>query len=183
MRVIAGKFKGRGLLCPPGLSVRPTADATKETIFNLLAGRLDAADALDLFAGVGALGIEAVSRGAASIHFVERDRSALKYLVKNLERAGVKEEARITRGDVFAWIKKPRPGERLYDMAFVDPPYGRGNVARLLELEERNRLLVPGGALVIQHHSKERVDFSDSRYLFGTERALGDTVVTLLFAR
>ena len=119
MRVIAGRLKGRRLLCPSGRSVRPTADAAKETIFNLLADRLEGARTIDLFAGVGALGIEALSRGARSAHFVERDAGALKYLTKNLERAGVGEEAAVLRGDVFAWMRRLCARGEVFDIVLA----------------------------------------------------------------
>jgi 16S rRNA (guanine966-N2)-methyltransferase len=180
MRVIAGKFKGRRLLCPSGITVRPTADAAKETTFNLLGDRVEGSRVIDLFAGAGVLGIEALSRGAHDVDFVERGRTALKYLAKNLDRVGVDGGARILRGDVFAWIAKLHSMSTLYDLAFVDPPYGVGLVARTLHAESESGLVVGGGILVVRHHSKEGVAPLGARYELESERRFGDTLVTIL---
>jgi 16S rRNA (guanine966-N2)-methyltransferase len=183
MRIIAGKFKGRRLLCPSGAAVRPTADAAKETVFNLLGDRVEGARALDVFAGVGALGIEALSRGALTVDFIERDASALKYLAKNLDRIGIADEARVLRGDALVWMKKLHASERIYDLAFLDPPYGRGLVARAISGELDRPLLRAGAILVVRHHAKELVAAPRSRYDVESERRFGDTVVTLLTVR
>jgi len=183
MRVIAGNLKGRRLLCPSGTTVRPTADATKETIFNLLGARLPGSIALDVFAGIGALGIEALSRGARRVDFIERDGSALKYLCKNLERIGIGEEAGVLKGDAFTWIRKLHAKGRTYGVAFVDPPYGMGMVARFLSCEEAHPVLGEGGTLVVQHHAKEQVERHPSRYAIESQRTFGDTIVTLLVSR
>lgn len=182
MRVIAGKFKGRKLICPPGLSVRPTSDPAKETIFNLLGGRVEGAQALDLFAGVGALGIEALSRGAREVVFVERDGKAVEYIFRNLESAGIGEEAAVLKGDVFSCVRKLSAKGRRYDLVFIDPPYGEGLVSRFLSLLERHPLLGEGASLVIQHHAKEDVGENASRLALDRRRNIGDTVITLLVA-
>jgi 16S rRNA (guanine966-N2)-methyltransferase len=183
MRVIAGKFKGRRLLCPSGVRVRPTADAAKESIFNLLGDRVGGARALDVFAGVGALGIEALSRGALSVDFIERDAAALKYLAKNLESVGVADETGVLRGDALVWMKKLHAMSRVYDVAFVDPPYGRGLIGRALAGELERPLLREGAVMVVRHHAKEPVAPPGSRYGVESERRFGDTIVTLLTIR
>lgn len=183
MRVIAGKFKGRRLLCPPGRVVRPTADAMKETVFNVLGERVEGVRAIDLFAGVGSLGIEALSRGARSVHFIERDPKALEYLSRNLRYAGVAEEALLLKGDAFKWIERLHDRGERYGLLLADPPYGSGMADRLLRCEEEGPLLVDGSTLVLQHHAKERIRGSSSRYIVETQRSFGDTVVTFLIVR
>ena len=180
MRVIAGKYKGRTLLCPSGLRVRPTADPMRETIFNLLGDAVDGSRALDVFAGVGTLGIEALSRNAREVHFVERDRTALRYLRKNLDGIAVKEEAAVFAGDAFRVMKRLHAEGRMYDLFFCDPPYGEDLTQRVLSQESESPVVEPGGMLVIQRHAKDGVDRSHPRYALVKRRVFGDTVVDLL---
>lgn len=121
MRVIAGEFGGRTLMAPDGLTTRPTTDKVRQAVFNSLhsMGVLEGAVAADLFAGSGALGIEALSRGAEHCTFVERDRSALQALRHNLQTLGIEGRATVHATDVLAWL----PAMRGVDIVFADPPY------------------------------------------------------------
>jgi 16S rRNA (guanine966-N2)-methyltransferase len=121
MRVVAGEFGGRKLLAPSGNTTRPTTDKVREASFNSLAsmGLLEGAVIADLYAGSGALGIEALSRGAERCVFVERDRSALVALRANIEALGLADRAVIVTSDVMAWV----PAMRGVDLALIDPPY------------------------------------------------------------
>lgn len=121
MRVIAGELGGRKLVAPEGLTTRPTTDKVRQAVFNSLGsmGVLDGAVVADLFAGSGALGIEALSRGAERCVFVERDRGALKALRANLDTLGLTERCTVHATDVMAWV----PAMRNIDIAFIDPPY------------------------------------------------------------
>jgi len=123
MRVIAGRFGGRRLASPAGPRTRPTADRVKEALFSML-GSVEGASVLDLFAGTGALGIEALSRGASSATFVERDDAALKALRENLRALGLdSRRAQVRAVDVRSALKQAlREGER-YELVFLDPPY------------------------------------------------------------
>lgn len=122
MRVISGEFGGRKLLAPDGLTTRPTTDKVRQAVFNSLGsmGVIEGAAVADLFAGSGALGIEALSRGAATAVFVERDRSALSALRTNIESLGLGTRSTVHATDVMAWV----PAMRGIDIAFIDPPYG-----------------------------------------------------------
>jgi 16S rRNA (guanine966-N2)-methyltransferase len=121
MRVISGELGGRRLVSPEGLSTRPTTDKVRQAVFNSLGsmGVLDGATVADLYAGSGALGIEALSRGAASCIFVERDRSALTALRENLKVLGLEDRAKVAATDVLAYA----PGITSVDIALIDPPY------------------------------------------------------------
>ena len=121
MRVVAGEFGGRKLVAPQGLTTRPTTDKVRQASFNSLAsmGLLDGAVVADLYAGSGAMGIEAVSRGAARCVFVERDRAALIALRTNIEALGVDDRCTVVTSDVMAWV----PAMRGVDLAVIDPPY------------------------------------------------------------
>jgi 16S rRNA (guanine966-N2)-methyltransferase len=129
IRIIAGELRGRRLQIPPGTSVRPTPDRVRETLFNWLRETVDGARCLDLYAGTGALGIEALSRGAASAWFVEQDPILVEELVRALDAFGV--EGRVTRQDARSFLKG-RPPSR-FDIVFLDPPYEQP-IEPLLEL-------------------------------------------------
>jgi 16S rRNA (guanine966-N2)-methyltransferase len=120
MRIVAGRHKGRRLRAPGGTATRPTADRVREALFSIL-GPVDGLAVLDLYAGSGALGIEALSRGAASATFVESGRAAVAAIRANLEAIGV-EDAEVVASDVFGWLRS-RAREPRFDLVFCDPPY------------------------------------------------------------
>lgn len=130
MRVVAGEFGGRKLVAPEGNTTRPTTDKVREAVFNSLVsmGLVEGAVVLDLYAGSGAMGIEALSRGAERCTFVERDRNALKALRTNIETLGLTERCTIVTSDVLAWV----PAARNVDLALIDPPYSFQDWPRLL---------------------------------------------------
>lgn len=150
MRVVAGSARGRPLQAPPGRATRPTADRVREAVFNAL-GSLDAVEAarvVDLFAGSGALGIEALSRGAASCTFVERDAAARRVLAANLARTGLTDRATVVGEDVGRFVARPHGP---FDLALVDPPYAFDGWSELLAaldadlvVAESDRPLDPG---------------------------------------
>lgn len=122
MRIIAGAFKGRRLKTPSWEGVRPTSDKLRETLFNVLAPRIEGARVLDGFAGTGASGIEALSRGAAHVTFIERDRRAAALIASNLAICGVKEGYTIECGDVASVLRRA-PADPEFDLVLLDPPY------------------------------------------------------------
>jgi 16S rRNA (guanine966-N2)-methyltransferase len=132
IRVVSGELGGRKLLVPDGLATRPTTDKVRQAVFNSLdsAGMIDGAAVADLFAGSGSLGIEALSRGAATCIFVERDRAALKALRANIAALGLTDRATVVASDVPAWV----PALRGVDLGLVDPPYEFDGWDRLLGL-------------------------------------------------
>ena len=125
MRVVAGEWRGRKLVAPKGEATRPTADRTRETLFNMLVSRIGDFDGLtvaDLFAGSGALGLEALSRGATSCRFVEQDKSAIDAIRANISALGARERTEVTIGSVMAL----GPAKVPFDLILLDPPYGTG---------------------------------------------------------
>lgn len=132
LRVVAGEVGGRRLLVPPGDLVRPTSDRVREAVFNALdsLGAVDGARALDLFAGSGALGIEALSRGAAHVTFVDDDRGAVAAVRANLDAVGLADRATVVASDALAHLG--RGGPSVVDLALVDPPYAWGGWPALL---------------------------------------------------
>ncbi len=133
MRVVAGSARGRPLVAPPGDRTRPTTDRVREAIFNALWSRgvLDGAAAVDLFAGSGALGVEALSRGAAHVTFVDDDRGALHAVRRNVDACGVADRATVVADRAERWLAALAPGTR-FDLAFCDPPYAYDGWAGLL---------------------------------------------------
>ena len=123
MRVIAGRFRSRVLAAPAGMATRPTSDRLRETLFNVLAPRIEGARFLDLYAGSGAVGIEALSRGAERVVFVEKAPAAVKVLRANLEGLGIRDGFSVHGGAVGAFLKRARSGEGGFDVVFLDPPY------------------------------------------------------------
>lgn len=129
MRVIAGELGGRRLQAPAGRVTRPTSDRVREAVFGML-GNVDGVRVLDLFAGTGALGIEALSRGARRAVFVERDAGVVKVLKANLAALGIAPEAaEVRRADALEALRSAKTGQETYDLVFIDPPYGRARPA------------------------------------------------------
>jgi 16S rRNA (guanine(966)-N(2))-methyltransferase RsmD len=165
MRIIAGRFGSRTLAAPAGTATRPTSDRLRETLFNVLAPRIEGARFLDLYAGSGAVGIEALSRGAASVEFVERAPGALAVLKKNLARLGVTEGFRIHGAGVGMVLRKMKPALSnpgvAFDVVFLDPPYDalQEYAATLGLLGGAAKGLLADGAVVIaEHRRKEKLD-------------------------
>ena len=174
MRVIAGSRKGHKLVAPRGLDTRPTSDRVRENVFNLV-GPVDGARVLDLFAGSGALGIEALSRGASSAVFVERDPDAVRTIERNLDRLRLT-GARVVRGDVLLAIAQEAMAGTKYDLVLVDPPYGM-----LTEIQPRLArhlppLLAPDGLLVVETDARVEPELP---LPVRTSRKYGQTRVTL----
>jgi 16S rRNA (guanine966-N2)-methyltransferase len=145
MRIIAGTHRGRRIIAPKGLSTRPTGDRVREAAFNLI-GPVDGARVLDLFAGSGAMGLEALSRGAARVTFVEGDRAACRTISENLERLGLT-GARVTCGDAL-WAL--RQTSRMYDLVLVDPPYEDWSELEPKLAEHLPRVLTADGLVVVE---------------------------------
>jgi len=135
VRIIAGEFRGRRLKRLTGRRVRPTADRVREAWLNVVEPRLHDAKVVDLFAGSGALGLEALSRGAASADFVELMPAALRTLRANVEELGVSERVKIRRADAIRFAARLRSGA--YDVAFADPPYATEHAAELIDIFRR----------------------------------------------
>ena len=154
MRIIGGRHRGRTLRAPPGEAVRPTSDRAREALFNILERGeppVRGARFLDLFAGTGAVALEALSRGAARAVLVENDAAALAALRTNLERAGETANARVLRRDATSLGRAPEP----FDLAFLDPPYGGGLAGPALDSALRGGWLAPGGRAVVELAAKE----------------------------
>ncbi len=150
MRVIAGRYGGRRLKARPPGGTRPTSDKLRETLFNILGARVIESSFLDAYAGVGAIGIEALSRGARHAVFVDRSPRACAAIEANLDALEAADRGRVLRMDLARALDGRL--DRRFDVAFLDPPYARGDLYRRdLELFGAGSLLAPGGVLVVEH--------------------------------
>lgn len=154
MRVITGKYRGRTLKGPDHSGLRPTADRVKEALFNILGARINDADVLDLFAGTGSIGIEALSRGANSVVFADANRLSIKLLHENLKILSADEKVRVcqtTAAQCIEILAKEKAG---FDLIFLDPPFDEGLLPDIMAKISRNCLLRADGILIVEHPGK-----------------------------
>lgn len=158
MRVIAGEAKGRSLKAVPGMNTRPTTDKVKEAIFSMIGPYFDGGIVLDLFAGTGGLGIEALSRGMARAVFVDMDKQSIDTIRHNVQLTRMENRAEIYRNEATRALKALEKRGEAFSLVFLDPPYKITTMdAVLTELAER-RLLTPGALVVIEHDAKHHYD-------------------------
>ncbi|HYO63602.1 MAG TPA: 16S rRNA (guanine(966)-N(2))-methyltransferase RsmD [Pyrinomonadaceae bacterium] len=164
MRIIAGEYRGRVLKSPPSMQIRPTSDRLRETLFNVISARVEGARFLDLCAGTGAIGIEALSRGASFVTFVDRAHKMCALVEANLDLCGVPEDlTEVVKSDAAEYLRRTaegggrdwRGGTEPWDVAFFDPPYAN-DYAPVLDAfgQQTDALLRDGGILVVEHHHK-----------------------------
>jgi 16S rRNA (guanine966-N2)-methyltransferase len=182
VRVIAGSLGGRRLHAPPGRRTRPTSDRVREALFSMLAD-VDGASVLDVFAGSGALGIEALSRGAERAVFVERDRSAVEVLDRNLRELGLEgERTEVRRAGAIEALRTARAAREKYDLVLIDPPYSQAP-SWSAQLEPLLAPLLSPGARVVAESDRRaplRLGVRVEQELRLTrERRYGDTIITI----
>jgi 16S rRNA (guanine966-N2)-methyltransferase len=176
LRVAGGEARGRRLKAPKG--IRPTQGMVKEAIFNLVGPAIADAIVLDLFAGSGALGIEALSRGAASVTFVDREPRGLAILRQNLDALDLKARARVVRGDVVRWLESTPDEIKRSGFVFMDPPYDDVVLDRALKVIDRE---VSEATVVVEHSRRQGLP-TLTRLHIDRQRRYGDTVVTVFRA-
>ena len=176
MRIIAGRWRGRPIAAPAGMATRPTADRARETLFSMLASRLGSFEDLrvaDLFAGSGALGLEALSRGAAHVTFVETDRTAAEAIRRNAAKLEAGAQVRLLAGSAFAL-----PQSEPFDLIFADPPYEPGSGTAVLQAVQKAQWLAAGGWISVETRRSDEVDPGD--FILETTRDVGRARLTLL---
>ena len=177
MRIISGTWRSRPLVAPKGDTTRPTADRTRETLFSMLASRLgtfEGLQVLDLFSGSGALGLEALSRGAAHCVFVEQDRAALSALETNITKLGAKAQCEVRKTSV----QTLGPGPKAYDLILMDPPYGTGAGAVALDKLARLGWIASGALISVETSNREETVVNG--FSVDTTRDVGNARITLL---
>lgn len=173
MRIISGEWGGRRLRTPKGRDVRPTTDRVRESWMAALGSAVQGARVLDLFAGSGALGLEALSRGAGSVTFVEKSRAALQALQSNVEGLGAGARCRIVRGDAMAFVRRLGPEETVFDLVLADPPYAGTLAVELLLLFAEKPF---AGTIWVEHRTKTPVPSLPGL----KQRRYGDTTLSIL---
>ncbi len=180
MRIIAGRYRGRRLRAPGGRSIRPTSDRLRETIFNIIGADIQGQNIVDIFAGTGAMGIEALSRGAAHAVFIDKDPRALECVRTNIVPLDIAPQWEIIRCDVGRNLSCLGAFARHFDCAFVDPPYNKGLAARSLGHLTASGAMRAGGLIVLEHALTEKLDINLAPLILWDQRRYGKTLVTFL---
>ena len=178
MRIIAGAWRGRNLVAPKGLETRPTADRTRETLFSMLVSRIGSFDGLrvaDLYAGSGALALEALSRGAGHATLIENDRAAVQAIERNLDTLGARD-----RATVRAMSAVSLPRETPFDIVFADPPYADGSGDKVVAAVAKAGWLATGGWLAIE--TARGVEIAPDDFVVDAARDVGRARITLFRA-
>jgi 16S rRNA (guanine966-N2)-methyltransferase len=179
VRIIAGQFKGRRLKAPSWEGLRPTSDKLRETLFNILAPRIAGARVLDGYAGTGAIGIEAISRGAAHVVFVEQNRRAAALIEQNLAVCGVRQGYTIQCGEIVSALRRMPPDER-FDLILLDPPYDADRVADALAAAAAR--LADGGVLVLERATRRAPEVPEPLTRVRDVKS-GDSTLTFMTVR
>lgn len=174
MRIIAGSKRGKKLTALEGMQVRPTTDRVKESLFNILHFSLEGRRFLDLFAGSGQIGLEALSRGAAQAVFVDVSRDSIRVVEKNIAAAGFGESSVVVLGDSLGYLRRENA---LFDIAFLDPPYRMGLLPQALPLTAER--MNPGGIIVCEHAREEILPEQAGEFRKSKEYHYGKIMLTL----
>ncbi|MBI1909526.1 MAG: 16S rRNA (guanine(966)-N(2))-methyltransferase RsmD [Deltaproteobacteria bacterium] len=177
MKILGGQAKGRSLKKPKNNKIRPALAKVKGAIFNIL-GDIEGTSVLDLFAGTGNIGIEALSRGAAWVTFVDNEPQALRLIRENSQRTGTEASCQIVKAEI-PWGLKKLKNDHTYSLIFVDPPYDQRLVNTTLRFLAREKTLAPGGMIIVEHSPREGVVPPEGLQITD-ERRYGQTNITFL---
>lgn len=181
MRVIAGKYKGRQLKAVSGNTTRPTSDKLKEAIFNMIGPYFTGGYCLDLFAGSGALGIEALSRGIDKAIFIDQSIHAVRTIRQNIATLKIENECEVYRNDAFRALHILKKRKCLFDLLFLDPPYEKINYEKLLKSVMEANIMNKDGIIYIEHKPGEKIIFSDVGYsLINEKKYSATTAITII---
>jgi 16S rRNA (guanine966-N2)-methyltransferase len=181
MRITGGAARGRPLRAPRGSKVRPTADKVRGAVFNILASRTDIAGRrwLDLFAGTGALGLDALSRGVTHVTFIDESRASCRFVRDNVERSGFAGRAEVLRLTLPGGLRRLENRNEQFDGAFIDPPYRSGLSQRALQTLGDSELLRAGAWVVVEHGAEESLAERYGSLRLDNSRHYGSTAVSL----
>jgi len=177
VRVISGKLKGRRLVGGKKMRIRPTSDRVKESVFNVLQEEMVGKRVLDLFAGAGSFGIEALSRGAEWVTFVDASQQSINVLKKNLRNLNLESKSTVVRLDGLKALNKLKQN---FHMIFADPPYLKGFMQRIIDSITQSEILEKNGILILEHHKKETFSLPEEKLSVLKQKKFGDTVVSFL---
>jgi 16S rRNA (guanine966-N2)-methyltransferase len=180
LRIISGRLRGRKLLPIRGKAIRPTSDRVREAVFNIIARDVGEARVLDLFAGTGAMGIEALSRGARSVVFIDSRKASLAVVRKNLDILNLTEGSRVILWDIAKNLNCLKTEAPDIQLVFMDPPYHKDLIGPTLEHLVNCRALAPGALIVIEHAVSEPLPGRLAGYMLTDQRKYGKTFVSFL---
>lgn len=175
MRVIAGSFRGRKLETIDDRTVRPTSDRVKESLFNIISGHILDSQFLDLFAGSGAIGIEALSRGSTNVFFIDINNDSLKTLRKNISTLHIEDKIEIYNADYKTAIEKFKFKNIKFNIIFIDPPYSKGIAQDALALVEEASVLLQNGIIAIEHDEKDAMPQNQGKLFLLKQKKYGST--------
>ncbi|MFH1824324.1 MAG: 16S rRNA (guanine(966)-N(2))-methyltransferase RsmD [Candidatus Firestonebacteria bacterium] len=187
MRIISGIAKSRKIKFPSDLEIRPISDRVKQSLFEILKYDIVDARVLDLFAGTGSIGLEAISRGAIETVFVDNDHKCIKAIKENIHNLNFQDKSKVIKGDVEKVLNNPltpfiKGESNKFNIIILDPPYLKGLVKKTLQNLLNSDIINKEGLIVVKHHKKELIDNLDKFYIF-KERLYGDTKITLLIKK
>lgn len=180
LRIIGGRLRGKRLHSVPGMETRPTASRVRESIFNILASEVKDVRVLDLFAGTGILGLEALSRGAKNAVFIDHNRQPVSVIRRNISSCGLEADARVLRCDLrqeFNWQSASGDG---FQLVFMDPPYERGLVNSTLARLHASRILEKNAIVTVEHSPREPIGEEVASFELEDQRKYGKTLVSFL---
>ena len=180
MRIIGGKYKKKKLFSVPGMSTRPTSDRLRETIFNILSYDIINAIVLDLFAGTGALGIEAFSRNAKKVVFVDNHPDAVSVIKKNIKACAAEADTSVFKWDICRNLVCFDNTEELFNLVFIDPPYGKEMIPKALLSLKKSRCLADSAKLIVEHSISDRIKSLPDGFLITDQRSYGKIAVSFL---
>lgn len=178
LRIIGGEFRGRKINQPEFDTVRPTKDRIRESVFNVIAASIPGTSVLDAFAGSGAYGLEALSRGAVKAAFLEKDPRCCKVIRENIGSLGIAEKAQIVTADAFEWIELSPKGQNRFDIAFADPPYAKGMAKKFLIKINHYDILNHFGLLIIEHNCEESLPDAEGAFILLKRKTYADVSVS-----
>jgi 16S rRNA (guanine966-N2)-methyltransferase len=180
IRIIGGELKGRKLVTVAGKETRPTSDRVRESIFNILGDTVRDACVLDLYAGTGAMGIEALSRGAKRVSFAEDHKAALAALAKNIKICSLESRTNTIKWNIQNNLNILKSHRSTFDLVFIDPPYNKDMIQPTLSHLARSQCLVNGARLVIEHSPREPIPENRPEFEMTDQRRYGKTLVSFL---
>jgi 16S rRNA (guanine966-N2)-methyltransferase len=181
IRIIGGELKGRKLVTVPGIETRPTADRVRESIFNILGDVVQGTRVLDLYAGTGAMGIEALSRGAQFVLFADNQKTALAALAKNLKTCLLESRSETIAWNIFGNLEILHSYRPRFDLVFLDPPYNKDMIEPTLAHLGSSQCLANGARLVVEHSPLEPIPTNQPGFELADQRGYGKTLVSFLF--
>lgn len=183
MRIVAGDLKGRVIKAVPGNETRPTSDKVKEAIFHKLGPYFNEGTCLDLFAGSGSLGIEAISRGMDQTTFIEKSGKAIKIIHHNVDQLQIRKKSEIYRNDALKAVNMLGKKQRTFDLILVDPPYEKVSYEKVLETIEQNNILTSDGKVYVECGSLDLITFNPAYFSVSYEKTYSPTTSVMILVK